>query len=465
MEIMIAPVAFDADQQAITTLRSALQGELVLPDHPEYNSVRQVWNGRVDHRPVAIVRVRHANDVALALAFAHQYALTVSVRGGGHNGAGLAVADRGLMIDLSLMKGLTIDSEQRVARAEAGLTLGEIVPALAAHHLATTTGTCAGTGLAGSTLGGGIGWLASKHGMAIDNLLAVELVTADGRFWRVSAQEQPDLFWALRGGGGNFGVVTALEYRLHPLGQVLGGMLVYPLAVAGEVLKAYRSFLATAPDAAGSLAVLTTFPELGPVVMLQLCYADSDLRAGEELFAPLRSVATPLLDTLQPMAYGDFFMAYSPPAPNGMCYYDTACSLPSLSDEAIAVLIANLESATTPQASIIIHSLRGAATRVAPQAAAYALRSPHIMIVNAAKWEAGAGENHIAWANNAFARLCPHSSGGLYINFMGIGSDEEVQAAYGANYQRLAALKAEYDPQNTFRLNQNIPPVRKYRGL
>jgi FAD/FMN-containing dehydrogenase len=448
---------------ALEGLRRALAGELLTPAHPDYEQTRQVWNGQVAHRPAAIARVQGAADVALALAFARRHGLPIAVRGGGHNTAGLALADGGLVIDLRLMTGLQVDTAARVARAGAGLTIGELVPALAAHGLATPTGTCAGTGIGGSTLGGGIGWLSPKHGLGIDNVRAFELVTADGRARRASADEHPDLFWALRGGGGNFGVVTAIEYRLHPLAQVLGGMLVYPLAQAAGALAAYRALLAAAPDELGSLAALTTFPGVGPALLLEFCYA-GEPESGEALLAPLRAWGEPALDTIQPLLYGDFVMAYSPPVPDGLGYYDTASPLPELGDAAIAALVASAAHCSSPRSSVVLHSLRGAASRVAAEATAFALRAPHLMAVHAAVWEDGPAAAHVAWAEQGNAALAPLQAGGLYVNFMGEGTPDEVRAAYAGNYTRLSALKAEYDPDNCFRRNQNILPASR-RGL
>jgi FAD/FMN-containing dehydrogenase len=300
--------------------------------------------------------------------------------------------------------------------------------------------------------------------MAIDNVLAFELVTADGMLRRAAADEHPELFWALRGGGGNFGVVTAIEYRAHPIGAVLGGMLVFPLAEAAAVLRAYRDL--PVPDELGSLAILATFPGVGPALMLQLCYAGADLEAGNELLRPLRAAGQVALDTVQGMPYADFFMAYTPPVPDGRFYYDTACALAEpLCDAAIAELIDSAAHATSPLASIVLHTLHGAATRVAPTATAFALRRPHRMAVHAAAWEEGDGAAHIAWAEAGTQALQPFAEAGLYVNFMGIGTETEVRAAYAANYERLRVLKAEYDPQNCFRLNQNIRPAAQRRGL
>jgi FAD/FMN-containing dehydrogenase len=441
---------------ALDELRGMLGGELLAPEHPGYEQARRIWNGQIAHRPAAIVRVQNPADVALALAFARRHGLPISVRGGGHNTAGLALADGGLVIDLALMKGLQIDAAARVARAEAGLTIGELVPALAAHKLATPTGTCAGTGISGSTLG-------PKHGLGIDNVLAFELVTADGQARRASADEHPDLFWALRGGGGNFGVVTAIEYRLHQVDHVLGGMLVYPLAQAARALAAYRDFLAAAPDELGSIAALTTFPAVGPALLLELCYA-GELAAGEALLAPLRAWGEPVLDTVQRLPYGDFYMAYSPPVPDGLSYYDTASPLPELGDATIQALVASAAQFSSPRSSVVIHSLQGAASRVGPEATAFALRAPHLMVVHAAAWEDEPGEVHLAWAEQGNAALAPLRAGGLYVNFMGEGTPDEVRAAYAGNYERLRALKAEYDPHNCFSRNQNIPPAAR-RGL
>lgn len=450
--------------RAILALQTALRGTLMTREHPGYDQARRVWNGRVDRHPLFIAQVRDAADVALVIAFGREQGLPIAIRGGGHNAAGFAVADNGVMIDLSGMKGLSIDAAGGMARAEAGLTLGELVAALGAHGLATTTGTCAGVGISGSTLGGGIGWLTGVYGMGIDNVLAFELVGADGRIRRISATAHPDLFWALRGGGGNFGVVTAIEYRVHPLREVFGGMLVYPLAEAAAPLRQYAQLLATAPDELGSLAVCATVPGVGLACLLQFCYAGANPADGDALLSPLRRDYPPAMDTLQIMPYAEFYMAHTPPAPNGMQYYDISCALPAFDTDVLDAMLAGARRLSSPFSSIVLHHMHGRATRVPATDTAFALRTPHVMLVYAACWETGPGQEHIVWADESRNQLRSKALNGLYVNFLDTNNLADVQASYAGNFTRLSALKAEYDPENLFRHNHNIPPA-EHRGL
>lgn len=450
----------------LAALRAGLSGELLRPGQTSYDSARQLWNGAVDRYPALIVRCQTSQDVAQAVTFARSYHLPVSVRSGGHNTNGLALIDDGLVIDLSQMKRVTVDPARRVARAEPGLTLGEFVRAVEPYGLVTTTGTCSGNGLGGATLGGGIGWLMGKYGLIIDNVRAFEVVTAAGRLLTVSATANADLFWALRGGGGNFGIVTAIEYQLHPVGPVLAGMVIHSQANAQAVMRFYRDFSSAAPDELTVYAVLATLPEIGPAIMLIACYCGEDLAEGERLLAPLRQFGQPLVDTIKPMAYSELLALLDPAAPDGRNYHDTAYSLKQPGDDALDALIACAQAVTSPFTAIVIHHVHGAATRVPAQETAFALRETHYAIVNAAGWEEGDGAAHIAWAKESLARMQPFASRGLYVNFMGYEGEAAVRDAYRANYERLVALKNKYDPTNFFRFNQNIKPAAQTeRGL
>jgi hypothetical protein len=444
------------DPVAVATLRQHISGEVVLPNEHGYDAARQILNGRIDRHPALIVRCRSARDVAQAIVFARDHQLPLAVRGGGHNTAGLAICDDGLVVDLTLMKQVAIDPVARIARVEPGVLHDEIVLAAQAHGLATPTGTCATVGVVGATLGGGLGWLGGRYGLAIDNVRAFELVTADGQLRSASADSNPDLFWALRGGGGNFGVVTAIEYQLHPVSSVYGGMLIYPLGAAREPLQRYRDLSATAPDALIAHVALTTLPEIGPAMLIQACYAGEDLAEGERALAPLRTAGTPLADMIGPMAYSDLFMMLTPPVPAGRNYYDTAYSLVAPGDAALDTLLECAAGFTSPFSSIVVHQIRGAASRVAPDATAFALREPHFSIVNVAAWDAGPDEPHVAWGDSALAAMRPYAANWLYVNFMGQAGKAEVQTAYRGNYARLLDLKRRYDPANLFRRNQNI---------
>lgn len=444
-------------EAALQELGPRLRGQLIRRGDANYDQARQLWNGAVDKYPALIVRTKVAQDVAQAITFARQYDLPVSVRAGGHNAAGLALADDGLVIDLSAMKGIKVDPDRRIARAEPGLTIGEFTAALKPYGLLAPTGTCSGTGIAGMTLGGGIGWLTGKYGLAIDNVLSFDVVTADGMLLKASANENADLFWGLRGGGGNFGVVTAFEYRLHQIGKILGGMVLHPMSA--EVLRFYRDFSSAAPDEVIAYASLPTIPNIGPAIAITVCYSGDDLEAGERALAPLRKFGPPIVDLIRPMDYTELIAMLDPTAPDGRNYYDTAYTLKQPNDEALEEIIACAEQKTSPFSVIVIHHVNGAATRVAPEATAFALREPHYSIVNAAAWETGPAEAHMAWAEASLARMQPFASRGLYVNFMGQEGEAAVRDSYRANYERLVTLKDKYDPTNFFRFNQNIKPT------
>lgn len=444
-------------------LAAAHTGRLILPGEEGYEQARRVWNGAVDVYPAAIARCADAADVAAALAFAGAHELPFSVRGGGHNTPGYALCS-GLVIDLSQLKQLEVDPQRMVARAGAGLTFGEIARGLEAHGLAIPTGTCSGTGVAGATLGGGIGWLMGRFGLAVDNVLAVELVTAGGDLLRADSSHHPDLFWALRGGGGNFGIVTAIEYRTHALPNVYAGMLAYPAARAADILRLYRTIAAAAPDELTVMCILTTLPHVGPAALLSFCYS-GEPEGAERTVAPLYALGEPAFGFAQTMPYSGLLAMNDPVAPDGRSYFDTTFSLADLSDGAIAAIVANAAAATSPFSGIIFQHVHGAAVRVAPSATAYPFRHPHFAVVNSAAWETGEGTEHVAWAKAATANMQPFTTRGTYVNFLGDEGAQAVRDAYGPNYARLAAVKQEYDPANRFRRNQNIVPAGRVKGL
>lgn len=456
------PMNIAIAEHTITLLRSSLEGDLFLPDTPGYDDALRGWNSAIKERPAVLICARSAQDVAHAVAFARENALAVSVRGGGHNSAGLGYCDNGVMIDLGQMNMITVDAERRVARAHSGVKLGAFVAATQAHGLATTTGTCSSVGLAGSTLGGGVGWLMGRYGMTIDNVLAFELVTADSRILTASASENPDLFWALRGGGGNFGVVTEITYQLHPVTLVYGGMVIYPVNQAHPALRAFVDLSASAPDELMIHAMLTFSPRMsGSMLMLHCCYCGDNLLEGERLFAPLRGCSQPIVAVLQPMPYGELFTLLDAPAPAGLHYYDTASSLHAPSDAALSAMIAAAYQLTAPLGSIVIHQMRGAAIRVPPDATAFALREHHFSVMIISFWAEGSGNVERAWANDALTALSPFASPSLYVNFMGRSDESAVRQAYRTNYVRLSALKQQYDPKNLFCNNQNILPATR----
>ncbi|HMR65206.1 MAG TPA: FAD-binding oxidoreductase [Anaerolineae bacterium] len=453
----VAPVFVVAG--AWQDFQAGLHGQLIRPGDADYDQTRRLWNGRIDKYPAAIVRCRNTQDVVRAVNFARHHNLPVAVRAGGHNSNGFAMCDDGLVIDLSAMNRIEIEPEARLARAQPGVLIGQFIQATQEYGLVAPTGVCAGTGLGGSTLGGGTGWLMGKHGLTIDNVRSFELVTAFGQVLTASAGENADLFWGLRGGGGNFGIVTAIEYELQPLGQVLAGMVVHPLAQAKAVLRFYRQFSSAAPDDVTVYVSIATIPDLGPAVVLLACYVGDDLTEGERLLAPLRQFGSPLADLIQPMAYLDFVAMLDPVAPDGRNYYEPAYSVKQFSDEAIDTLVSWAGQTTSPFTSIIIHHIHGAATRVAADATAFALREPHYAVIHVAAWETGPAEPHLAWGRESVAAMQPFASPGLYSNFISAAGDTSLRDSYRANYDRLVALKNKYDPINFFRFNQNIKPT------
>ena len=444
----------------VERLRARLRGSVLLPDTDGYQAARRVWNGFVDKRPAAILLCTCIQDVVEAVGEARTSGLTVSVRGGGHSIAGASVCDGGLVIDLSGMKDIRVDPERRTARAEPGLKLGEFDAATQAHGLATTMGVNSDTGIAGLTLGGGVGQLGRKYGLACDNLLSAEIVLADGRVVTASASENPDLFWAIRGGGGNFGIVTAFEYRLHPLGpRILGGLLLHDFARAREVLRFYRDFSGAAPDEVSTDAVFLTTPEGQRLLAISACYIGS-VEEGERALRPLRAFGPPVQDLIAPVAYTALQASADPLFVPGRRYYWKAQFLQQISDAAIDALTDGFALATSPLSIAVLQQVGGAISRVDEGATPYGNRNAAYDCFPAAIWENPVeDERHIAWAREFWAAMRPFGTGGVYVNNLGEEGEERVRAAYGTNYARLAALKAKYDPDNLFRLNQNIRPA------
>jgi len=440
--------------------RTSLHGEVILPDDDGYHSARRVWNGMIDKYPVMIIRCATRADVTRAVEFGRMQHLPVAVRGGGHSVCGKSVCDGGIVINLSQMKGIRVDPPTCTVRAEAGLTLGEFVRAIQPFGLGTTTGTAAGTGLSGLTLGGGLGWFMGKYGLTIDNLLSVDVVTADGRVLTASETSHADLFWGIRGGGGNFGIVTAFEFQLHPVGPVLAGKVVYPMSRAREVLRFYREYTSSVPDELTAYASLMTTPNGEPAIAINLCFCGS-LDAGERLVEPVRKFGSPLVDLIRPKSYLKLITQADAGAPPGRHYYEKARTLKDLSDEAIETIADYGAACTSPSSLILIQHVHGAASRVGPTETAFALREESYVISMLAAWDGGEAERHIAWASACWRALCPFASSGVYVNFLGDEGEERVRAAYGVNYERLVALKNKYDPTNFFSLNQNIRPTVK----
>ena len=459
------------DEIAVGAFEAALEGSLIRPEDGVYDAARRVWNGMIDRRPALIACCATVADVQAAVTFAREHDLVVAVRGGGHNVAGFGTCNGGLVIDLSPMKGIVVDPGARTARAEPGCLLGDLDRATQVYGLAVPAGQISHTGIAGLTLGGGMGWLMRKHGLTVDNLLAVELVTADGALVRASATENAELFWAVRGGGGNFGVAVAFEYRLHPIGQrVLGGMVVYPLEQAREVLRHCRTAMEEAPDELGLVAMVLTAPPMAPfpealwgraVFALALCYA-GDLAEGERVVGRLREVGAPAVDLVGPMPYVALQAMSDAAVPHGRHYWEKAGYLAALPDAAIDAFLTRAVDPTSPFSMVQLQTMGGAVGRVGEGATAFAHRDAAWTFTAVAAWpgEDPEPERHVRWAGGFARALAPWSTGGVYVNALGEEGADRVRSAYRpATYARLAAIKGTYDPGNVFRLNQNIVPA------
>jgi FAD/FMN-containing dehydrogenase len=458
-----------------TALGSAIgedfAGELLAPGDAGYDEARTLWNADVDRRPRLIARCCSATDVVEAVRLAREQDLRLSVRGGGHGVGGHAVVDDGLMIDLSPMKGVRVDPAARTVRAEAGVVLGELDGACQAYGLATPAGIVTHTGISGLTLGGGIGWLMRKHGATVDNLLSAEVVTADGALVTASEEHEPELFWGLRGGGGNFGVVTSFEYRAHQIGpEVLAGAVAYPIESAGEVLRGYRDAVADAPDELTTILTLRSVPALPAypeehwgrsVVNVAACWC-GDRAKGEEVLRPLRTLGTSVYDLVQHRPFVDLQRMFDPSVPWGWHYYWKTWEVPSLADGAIDLLVDAAAALPSPQSYVIVFQLGGAISRVPEDATAYPQRDAAFNVNINGVWLPGEDRAApVQWVRSLHERLEPFAAGRAYVNFLGDEPQQLVRDMYGAaKYARLVALKDRYDPENVFRLNQNILPSR-----
>jgi FAD/FMN-containing dehydrogenase len=456
------------DDALMASLDRRFGGELIGADHPAYERSRRVWNGTVDRRPLLIARCSGAEDVVAALGFARERGLPVAVRGGGHNVAGNAVCDDGIVIDLSAMKAIAVDPERRVARVEPGVLLGELDVATQAFGLATPTGNVSNTGLAGLTLGGGLGWIARLHGAACDNLFAAEVIAAGGSMVRASEEENPDLLWGLRGGGGNFGVVTSFEYRLHAVGtQVLAGGVVHAFADAPRVLRFFAEFVAEAPDELSVVA--STFRAAPPlpvppefhgelVTVLALCYA-GDLAEGERVVEPLRRFGAPLADLVAPMPYTALQTASDASYPNGQRNYWKSHYVDEITDGVVATLEEHGRRMPSPLSSFYFQHLGGAIGRAGADTAAFGHRDAVFDFNILTVWREPAEDaENVAWARDLSAAMQAYSTG-VYVNNLGTEGADRVRDAYApATYERLVALKGAYDPDNVFRVNQNVAP-------
>jgi FAD/FMN-containing dehydrogenase len=452
-------------------LRAGVRGAVILPADPGYDAARAIWNGAIDRRPACIARCTGVADVVAAVRFARERDLLVAVRSGGHGVGGHALCEGGLVIDLSPMKGIRVDPVARTARAEAGVLWGDLDRETQLHGLATVGGIVTHTGIAGLTLGGGLGWLMRKHGATVDNLVSVDLVTAAGELLTASEDENPDLFWGVRGGGGNFGIVTSFEYRIHPVGPiVLAGPIFHRLEDAPEVLRFYREFIAAAPDELTTIFELEAGPALPflpedvhgkPIVMVSVCYAGA-AEDGIEVVRPLKEFGSPIADKLEPKPYTALQSMFDPFVPHGWHRYWKSVELPRLTDTAVDTLVEHASAQTSPRSYCIVFQLGGALARVGEEETAFSQRTAaHNVNINAVWTEDDPhGERHVAWAREYFSAMQPHAGGRVYLNFLGDEGADRVRQAYGKRqYERLAALKRTYDPTNFFRLNQNIAPA------
>ena len=455
-----------ADVDAFTR---QISGGVLTQADAAYNEARKVWNATVDRRPALIARCLTVADVQATVRFAAAHPMRLSVRGGGHHIAGNAVAEGGLMLDLSGMRQVSIDPAKRVAQVGPGALLSDFDSAAQAHGLATPLGINSTTGVAGLTLGGGFGWLSRRHGMTVDNLLSANIVTADGVARVASATSEPDLFWALRGGGGNFGVVTSFEFQLHPIGpEVYSGLVVYPFAQARQVLRAWRDFNATAPDELSIWTVMRKAPPLPfipasahgtEVVIFPLVYC-GDVAAGERAVAPVLKFGDPIAVALGAQPYAGFQTAFDPLLTPGGRNYWKSNNFSSLSDAAIDVMIAAAARLPGPECEVFVAQLGGAMGRVKPAATAFAGRDANYIMNVHGRWSNPSDDEQVrTWARGVFEHAAPHATATGYVNFLTEDEAERVVASYGANYPRLQAVKQRFDPNNLFRMNLNIAPL------
>jgi len=441
-------------------LRSDVRGAVLCSGQPGYDAARAIPNAMIDRRPLAIVRCTGAADVAASIRFAREHNLIVAVRGGGHSVAGKSVCDGGLMIDMSGMKGIRVDPKGHTARAETGLTLGEFDRETQGFGLATPLGVVSKTGIAGLTLGGGWGHTHAKCGLAVDNVLSADVVTADGSLLTASADQNPDLFWGIRGGSGNFGVVTSLEYRLYERGPVLGGGVFYPASQALEVLRFFRDFSATIPDELVIQCGSFCFPDGTPVFAVAACYC-GDAKTGEEVLRPLRAFGKPLADNISVISYVQLQSMFDPFFPPGRLTYVKSNFISDLNDRAIEV-IAGFAGKSPSRFSFapFIEHWHGVATRVEPTATAFPHRRHSYNLMFWSNWEhASDSEKNIQWTRECWNGLRPHLVDGAYSNYVSDEGESVARAAYGPNYDRLVTLKNKYDPTNFFRMNHNVKPT------
>ncbi len=456
------------DAAAVQDLQSRIRGELVQPGDPSYEQVRQVYNGMIDRRPALIACCVDVADVIHAVNFAHQHQLTLAVRGGGHNGAGLGTCDDGLMIDLSRMKGIRVDPADRTVRVEGGCVWGDVDHATHPFGLATPSGFVSSTGVGGLTLGGGIGYLSRAHGLTLDNLLGVDMVLADGSFVTADAEQHADLFWAVRGGGGNFGVVTSFLFRLHPISTVYGGPMLWPMEMAQDLLKWWRDFILTAPENINGWFAFITVPPVPPfpeqyhltkMCAVVWCYT-GPLDQADEAFKAIRAFGPPAVDFAGPIPWPVLQGLFDALYPAGLQWYWKADFFKDLSDTAIDLHAKYGAQLPTMHSTMHIYPLNGAAQRAGRNDTAFSFRDANFAeVIVGVDPDPASNERMIQWAKDYWLALHPHSAGGAYVNMIMDEGEDNVKAAYRENYARLARIKAVYDPTNLFHTNQNITPT------
>ena len=453
-------------KQELDRFRASIKGSVVRPEDSNYDEVRKIWNAMIDRRPAAIVQCADSSDVQRAISFAGENRLELTIRGAGHNIAGNAICENGMMIDLSTLRKVSVDANKRRALVDPGATLGDFDAAAQAHGLATPVGINSTTGIAGLTLGGGFGWLTRQHGLTIDQLLSAEVVTADGQKRVASEKENADLFWALRGGGGNFGVVTKFEFALHPVGpEVLAGLLVFPLQEGKQVLSRYREFMKSAPEELNVWIVMRKAPPLpflpeavhGKEVVVFAVFYAGDLSKGQKLVDQLRGFGSLQGEHVGPAPYANWQQAFDPLLTAGARNYWKSHNFTELSDGIFNTMIEYAGKLPSPHCEVILACISGAANRVAPDATAYRHRDAKFIMNVHGRWESPADDQKcIAWSRELFKAASPFASAGAYVNFMTEEEGDRVAAVYGANYQRLSEIKRKYDPNNLFHFNQNI---------
>jgi len=461
------PIELAADD--LEQLKSSISGQLVLPEDADYDTVRKIWNDMIDRKPALIVRCRNTDDIIAAVKFAKQHQLILTVRGAGHNIAGKSLQDDAMLIDLSEMRQVSVDPNTRHVVVEPGATLGDVDKATQAHGLVVPTGINSTTGIAGLTLGGGFGWTSRKYGMTVDSLISAQVVTVDGELLTCDKNQNSDLFWAITGGGGNFGIVTSFTFEAHPVGpEVMCGPVVFPMEGGKQVLQNYREFCKTAPDELTVWAVVRhapPFPFLSeeyhgkPVIIIVGIYL-GDMQKGEQLLGKLRDFGHSLGDGIAPHQFADFQQAFDPMLTPGARNYWKSHNFIELSDDFLDTVLQFGSELPSSQSEIFIGQLGGAINRIPADATAYPHRNVNFVMNLHARWENPAEDEHCRdWSRNFYKATLPYATGGIYVNFISEG-DEMVANAYGENYDKLAQIKAKYDPNNRLRINQNIAPAR-----